>query len=174
MAIEIITGLATTVVSTYLLPYLKEGAVKMAERITKDAGDAASEYSVSLAGKIWNKVKSVFTSDDEKGTLAQFEKRPEAAKPLVEAILKEKLQQDASLLKELQALTTAKGPTGQTGAQIIGATYAGILDMRGATVSGSGNVFAGLNIGGGAPSSSIGHPPSGQKTGPGSETTSDE
>src|SRR2546427_7727030 len=47
--------------------------------------------------------------------------------------------------KELEALVKEKSPNGQTGAQIIGATYAGILDMRGAVVS--GGVFAGLNIG---------------------------
>lgn len=164
MPLEIIAGLATTVVSSILLPYIKDGAVKMAERITNSAGSAASEYTVQFAEKIWNKVKSAFTSDAEKVTLTQFEERPEAAKPLVEDMLKEKLQQDDQLAKELEALVASKSPTGQTGAQIIGATYAGILDMHGATVSGAGNVFAGLNIG---------HPPSGSKPpGPGSEPSS--
>ena len=164
MPLDMIAGLATTVVSSILFPYIKEGAAKMAERITNSAGNAASEYTVHFAEQIWNKVKSVFTSDEDKVTITQFEKRPEAAKSLVEEMLKEKLQQDNDLAKELEALVASKSPSGQTGAQIIGATYAGILDMRGATLSGSGNVLAGLNIG---------HPPIGSKgPGPGSDPSS--
>ena len=145
MPLEIIAALASTVVSSILMPYVKDGAAKMAERISEKAGSATGQYTVQLAEKVWNKVKSAFSSEEEKTTLASFERRPEAATPLVEDMLKEKLQKDDQLMKELEALVKEKSPNGQTGAQIIGATYAGILDMRGAVVS--GGVFAGLNIG---------------------------
>lgn len=147
MPIEIIAGIASTVVSSILFPYIKDGAEKMAQRITEKVGSSAAQHSVQLAGKVWAKVKSVFGSDDEKGALVQFEKKPELAKSLIESYLKEKLEKDEQLLKEFQALVQEKSPTGQTGAQIIGATYAGIVDLRGATISGSDAVISGLVVG---------------------------
>lgn len=155
MPIDIIVGLASTVVSSILLPYIKDGAEKMAKKITEKMGDSAAQHSVQLAGKVWAKVKSVFASDDEKGALAQFEKKPDLAKNLVEGYLIEKLEKDGDLLKEFEALVKEQSATGQTGAQIIGATYAGIADLRGATISGSNQVISGLVVGG------VGHAPAG-------------
>jgi hypothetical protein len=139
-----VATLAATVVSSVLLPYIKDGAAKLAETVTEKAGKGMGEYAADMAGKVWDKVKSAFSSPSEKVVLDEFENKPEAASGLVEAKLKEKLEQDVALAQEIEKLVNAKAPGGQsTGAQIIGSSYVGLLDMRGANVSGSQNTFTG-------------------------------
>lgn len=142
MPIEI----AATIVTSLLMPYLKMGADKMAETLSGEGGKAIGAYTVDLAKKAWDHIKSAFNSEEEASTLEMFEKRPEAAAPLMEEVLEEKLQTDPDLKTELEKLLKAPGPGGQTGAQIIG-DYAHLLDMRNAVVSGSHNTFAGAIYG---------------------------
>ena len=147
-----IAALATTAVSSILLPYIKDGAAKFAQTITEKTGQGMGEYAAGLADKVWDKVKSAFSSEEDKVILKQFEKAPEAAAPLVEANLKEKLEQDVQLAQEMDKLVNSKAPDGQsTGAQIIGSSYVGFLDMRHAHVSGSNQSFTGgsFNFGSG-------------------------
>lgn len=146
-----IAALATTAVSQILLPYIKDGAAKFAKTITEKTGQGMGEYAAELAGKVWNKVKSVFGSDDEKVLLKQFEEEPEAAAPLIESKLKKKLEQNVDLAQEINQLVNSMAPDGQsTGAQIIGSSYVGLVDLRNARVEGSNNTFTGgsFNFGG--------------------------
>lgn len=156
-----VVALAASVVSSVLLPYIKDGAAKLAETVTEKAGKGMGEYAADMAGKVWDKVKSAFSSPSEKVILKEFEKKPEAASGLVEAMLKEKLEQDAALAQEIHNLVNSKAPDGQsTGAQIIGSSYVGFLDMRGAKVSGSQNTFTGGTFNfGEAKASGIAPPP---------------
>jgi hypothetical protein len=136
MPIEI-AALATTVVTSFLLPYLKEGAKKIAGLASEKFGDSAGEYAAGLAEKVWNRVKSAFSSDRDKATLADLQENPEATASLMENKLKAKLEQDPTLKKELEELLNSLGPDGKsTGAQILGATKVGLVDLRGGTVSG--------------------------------------
>lgn len=131
-------ALAGTAVTTILLPYLRDGATKFAATIAEKEGQGMGEYAAKLAGKVWDKVKSTFNSDSEQVVLQQFEEEPEAAAPLVETKLKKKLEQDPQLSQELNELVNTKTPDGKsTGAQIIGSSYFGFVDARGAHVSGA-------------------------------------
>lgn len=135
-------ALASTIAGSFLIPYVKIGAEKLAEEAGKKLGEAASTGAMSAPQQIWARVTAAFTSDEDKQALAQLEKRPDAAKPLVEAILTEKLTQDAGLAQELHALVAlAEGQTLSTGAQISGAEIAGIADARNAHLEGSSNVI---------------------------------
>ena len=133
--------LTTTIVTTFLLPYAKLGLQKFGEAMIEKLGETAAEPLIATTKKIWQRVKTSFGSEEEKATLTQFEKRPEAAQALIEALLKEKLEQDAALAQELAELVHAPvaGST-STGAQIMQAHIAGILDLRGANFSGASNV----------------------------------
>ena len=142
MPIEI----AATIVTSLLMPYLKMGADKMAETLTGEGGKAIGDYTVDLAKKAWEKIKSSFTSEEETSALEMFEKRPESAAPVMQEVLEEKLATDPDLKAELEKLLKASGPGGQTGAQILG-DNAHLLDMRNAHVGGSGHVFAGAIYG---------------------------
>jgi hypothetical protein len=146
--------LATTVVSSFLMPYAKKAMEKVAEITSEKFGDAAAKAGTDVAQKVWIRIKSAFTSEKEKATLEQFEEFPDAAKPLVEAVLKKKLEEDPALRDDLDKLANTPLPGGSTGAQIMQAGIAGVVDLRGATISGSGQTFAGVSIG----SSSAGQP----------------
>jgi hypothetical protein len=143
------TALATAVVSSFLLPYIKLGAEKLSEEIGKTLGNLSAEYASGMVKRLWERVKAVFSSDDEKAVLAQFEKRPDAARALVESILQEKLGQDNQLAQELMELINAPGPDGKsTGAQIMQAGIAGIVDARGANfTNASGVTISGVTFG---------------------------
>lgn len=144
-----IAALAGTAVTTILLPYVKDGAAKLIQTVSEAKGAGMGEYAADLAGKVWDKVKSAFGSEKEKAVLEQFEEEPEAAAPLVVAKLQKKLEEDPQLKQELEKLVESKGPDGSTGAQIIGSSYVGIIDMRNANISGSGQSFTGgsFNVG---------------------------
>ncbi len=133
----VLEALATSVIGQIVVPYLKEGAKKLADEASKKFGDSAAHYAVDVAEKVWNRVKASFTSDREKYAVEDFQEKPEQAKDLMVAKLQDKLQSDPKLAEDLQKLVNAPSPDGKsTGAQIIGATYAGIVDARGATISG--------------------------------------
>ncbi|MEN8195216.1 MAG: cell division protein ZapA, partial [Pseudomonadota bacterium] len=52
------------------------------------------------------------------------------------------------LAEDLDKLVNSRGPTGESiGAQIINADIVGIINLQGAHISGSGNVFAGVRVG---------------------------
>jgi hypothetical protein len=143
--------IAGTAVGQILLPYIKDGAVAFGKTIAKANGEAVGEFAGNLAGKVWSTVKSVFSSEKEKAVLEQFEEEPEAAAPLVEAKLKKKLEENPELAEALAKLIQQAGPNGSTGAQIIGSSYVGMVDLRGGTVSG-GTVTGGTFNFGGQPS----------------------
>jgi hypothetical protein len=131
-------ALATTVVGSFLLPYVKSGVEKISEEVGKNVSKSAADYVTGLSKKIWERVKAAFTSDRDQVILSEFKDQPEAARLLVETKLMKKLEQDAALAEELDALINAPGPFGlSSGAQIMNSSIAGILDARGADFSGS-------------------------------------
>lgn len=142
------TVLTTTIVTSFLLPYLKLGGEKIAEKITEKLGAAAADQTVSITKKVWDRVKSTFNSEREQHIFSEFEEDPEATKALIEAKLKKKIEQDPSLAEDLHHLANAPSPDGaSTGAQIMNAHIAGILDAREANFSNSSNVkLAGVMI----------------------------
>lgn len=143
------TLLATTVVTTFLLPYLKLGGETIAKKIAERVGGAAADEAVNVTQKIWDRVKAAFSSERDQHVLSEFENDPEAAQHLIEAKLKRKLEQDPSLAGDLHQLVNAPGPDGvSTGAQIMKAHIAGMLDARGANFSNASNLkLAGVMIG---------------------------
>lgn len=114
-----LVALAGTVVTSFLLPYIKDGAKKVAETLTEKGSQAAVTYVTEVAQKVWDRVTSAFSSDTDKATLAQLEEYPEAAQPLVEAVLKKKLEQDDQLAQELDQLVNTPGPEGQSASLLI-------------------------------------------------------
>jgi hypothetical protein len=134
--------LAGTVVARFLVPYLEKGAQQLFDAAADKVGQVAADHAKGVTERIWQRVRSVFASDEDKGALANFEKRPQASEKLVEEILREKLEKDEKLARELEELVTSKSPDGSgTGAQIIGTTV-GFVDARNAQIS--GGVVAGL------------------------------
>ncbi len=139
-----IAMLAATVISTYLLPFLKDGAKSLGEELSKKLGENAAKHVTEAAPKIWERVKKAFSDNDEIITLGLFEKSPEVYEEPVKKILQRKLQDDDQLSQELNQMVRGPEEKGQSiGAQITDAVNAGIVDLRGATISGSNNVITG-------------------------------
>ena len=76
MPIEI-AALAATVVSSFLLPYVKLGAQKLAEKVTEDVSSAAAEHVTDTSKTLWNLVRDAFAVPKEQVALELFEQDPE-------------------------------------------------------------------------------------------------
>jgi hypothetical protein len=132
-------ALAATIVGNFLVPYLKLGAEALAGRLAGDAGDAAGKQTAEVAKRIWERVKHAFSGDpSQAAALEQFEKRPEAFGPGVEAMLAELLTNDDRLATELRELTSSAD---ETAVRIMAETV-GYVDARNAVQH--GGVIAGV------------------------------
>jgi hypothetical protein len=143
-----IPGLATSIVTSFLIPYVKEGLKKIAETVAKDAGDHVGKQISDVAKKVWDRVRSAFDAPDEKVILDQFEKRPDKTGSLIEDLLAEKLEKDKDLAKDLEQLVTSHvGTEGSTSLQVMNNSgLIGYVDARGATISGIvGGVIQGVD-----------------------------
>jgi hypothetical protein len=139
-----IAVLATSIVTSFLMPLVKQGAEKISEAVSAKFSAAAGEHVSKVAKNIWEKVKDAFNSDTEKATLTQFEKYPEESKPLVEKMLEEKLKADPKLATDLDKLAQSPSPGGGTAVSIAASTV-GYVDARHATIS--GGIVAGYMAG---------------------------
>lgn len=119
---EIIT-LAATVVSSFLLPYLQKGADEFLTEIASKSGKNIAQHTLEVTEKIWEQVKSVFSSEGDKVTLNYFEKNPEKFKEEMQESLSTKLASDQELFLHLNNLANSKLQGGdQTTAQIVTTT----------------------------------------------------
>ncbi|MFX0194483.1 MAG: hypothetical protein ACFFCW_00050 [Candidatus Hodarchaeota archaeon] len=132
-----IAALAATVVTSFLLPYIKDGAKKVADALVEKGSKAAVEHIPKLASRLWDRVKAVFSSEDDQAVLKQFETRPDAAKSLVQDILKEKLEHDSRLAEELDQLVNTPSLEGKSPSLLIKDVIGdvGVLYMPGADLS---------------------------------------
>lgn len=138
-----LVALATTVVSSFLVPYVKLGIDKIAEKITEKAGETAADKAVSTTQKVWDKVKAMFSGEDE-AALQNFEKYDGAGEDLIIKILAKYLEENPSFAEELDDLVNPpkrndKGD-GSTGATVMKAHIAGIVDARNADFSNARDV----------------------------------
>jgi hypothetical protein len=130
-----IAALAASVVGSFLVPFVKEGAKKLCEAVRDKFSEAAGDEAVHVTKSIWDRVKEAFSSDKEKATLEQFEEFPDEGKSLVEAMLLKKLKEDPKLAADLGALVHKPGPEGKSILNMV-ADSIGYVDARGATISG--------------------------------------
>jgi hypothetical protein len=127
--------LATTVVAKILGPFLQKGASAVADAVTEKFGKPAADHVITMEQQLLDKVGEVFTAPNEQKALDLFKEEPAELQGMIEKILKQKLEANPDLAGEFQKLVESKGPTGQTGAQVMNASgVIGIIDNRGATI----------------------------------------
>jgi len=115
--------LAGIVVTKLLAPVFRAGWDKVFDAATEQVGEEVAEETKGVVSRVWTKLKGVFTSDEEKAALTSFEKRPDAAAPLLQDLLREKLAADPGLAEEFDRLVNARPAGGVlNGAQVIGRT----------------------------------------------------
>jgi hypothetical protein len=144
-----LAALATTVVTSFLIPYVKAGLEKIATAVTEKVSEPVAEYAKELTGNVWNLVTSAFRSPKEQTTMELFQENPDEMQEMLIKKLQEKLDQDPNLAQTLANLIDQPGPDGTTtGAQIMHAGIAGIADLRGANLSHAQNMdISGVKIG---------------------------
>ena len=140
--------LAGTVVTGYLMPFVKEGVQEFTKERGKKLGDDAAAHAKDAAPKLLEKVTDLFSGDKEIITLDLFKGDPETFEQPVTKLLEKKLTEDPGAAEELDRIVNVPNAQGQSmGAQILHAVTAGIVDLRGATIGGSGHTFVGVSVG---------------------------
>lgn len=129
-------ALAASVVSSFLFPYVKEGAQNLGRLVAKKASETAATHVVGTAEKLWQRVSSLFSSEAEKATVEDFKQYPEETKPLLIRKLGEKIEHDPKLAQELEALLKSPSPDGMGTSINIMAEKVGYVDARYAQISG--------------------------------------
>jgi hypothetical protein len=115
--------LAGTVVAKYLVPVFSAGWDAVFDAAKEEVGDKVADETKGIVSSLWSRLRASLTSDEQKAALATFEKRPAATAPLLEDLLREKLEQDSTLADQLDALVNRRpGDGALSGAQIIGST----------------------------------------------------
>jgi hypothetical protein len=115
--------IASTVVGKYLVPALKSGWDHFFESAGDTVGAAAADETKKVANGIWARVRAAFGKNaDGAAVLDQFEKMPEAAAPLVQAMLEQMLSHDRALAKDLSELLERRVDGARSGDQIIADT----------------------------------------------------
>ena len=124
------------IVAQVLVPFVKRGATRLASELASSAEDTAAEYAAETAATIWDRVRSVFSSDADRHTVEEFERYPEDTERTLKRKLEEKLESDPELAAELERLVQSEAPGGGGNViQILG--NGGFVDLRYAHVSGN-------------------------------------
>ncbi len=142
-----IAMLATTVVTSFLIPRATKILGKISDEVTEKVSELAANRVTEIAETVWNKVKALFSAPKDEAVFSQLEENPDESKDLIIKMLKKKLEENPQFAQELNELINGSTSTGnQTAAQIMNAGIAGILDARGMHLTGSGNKLSGVNI----------------------------
>jgi hypothetical protein len=99
-----IAAIATTAVGSFLVPYLKVGAQGIADAVSRRFTDAAADETTKIAGTLWDRVKGLFDSDDERTIVELFENDPDGLARTVTEKLEAKLGQDERLARDIADL----------------------------------------------------------------------
>ncbi len=155
-----LAALATTMVTTFLAPLVKEGAEELAKKLRAQSTDAAADGMVGAAKKLWGRLRGKTEGTPDAATLERFEQAPDDNKGSMEDLVRRLLTNDPDFEREARELVEAK-EGGTTRWQLMG-DIVGVVDARGATFSGSGDVAGVVYHAGEAsvpPKSSVGRPP---------------
>lgn len=137
-----LAALATTVVTSFLLPYAKKQLELIGKKTTEKLGEEVGKGVSKTVASVWEKVKDLFSGSDQ-NILERFEKSPETSSPMIIEMLKEKLTDNQSLAEYLNELVNQPvSSSGQSAAQIMNAEIAGIVQIG--TVSGEGHEITGV------------------------------
>ena len=107
MSTEIVT-LASTLVTSFLLPYLQKGADDFLSELASKSGKGIAKHTLVVTEKIWERIKSVFNSESDKVILNYFEKKPDKFKEEMQESLITKMKNDQELVLYLDELANSR------------------------------------------------------------------
>jgi hypothetical protein len=105
-----VAQLASIVVGL-LVPFLKDGAEKLRDKLS----EAAADEVTSTAGRMWERVKGLFTGDPEReAIIGAFDKAPAQLGDAVAIELRKMMEADPALAREFEGLVATPVPGGTT------------------------------------------------------------
>jgi hypothetical protein len=135
--------LAAYVVSSFLVPLVKEGAGQLTSKLTEKTSESTANGLVGTARKLWDRVRGKSEGVDA-DIVSQFERNPDKMSSHLEAVVKGLLEEDPEFHKEVSRLVESE-EDGSPRWQLMG-KYAGGVDARKARISGNA-IVAGVNVG---------------------------
>jgi hypothetical protein len=134
--------LSTVIVTTFLVPFAKKSVDQLHEDLAKKTGKSAAQHVSTLAGKIWEKVTSLFKTDKETKALELFRDDPDNMTMMIDKIIREKLEADPALAQELEKMINTSPPGEEaTSLQIMNASgIVGVVNLPNSNFQGAQGV----------------------------------
>lgn len=139
-----IAVLASSLVSSFLLPLLKDGVETLRSKLSERAGEEAADKLVDTAGRVWDQIRSAPRTPETQDVVSMFERSPELMREAMEKVVSAELENNDALRREVSSLLEAEAAPGQTSWQLMG-EIVGATDARYAHI-GDHAVVAGVVV----------------------------
>jgi hypothetical protein len=139
-----IAVLAASVVSSFIVPLVKQGGEKLAAELAEQTSESTAKGLVATARKLWDKVRGKSEGSDAQ-IVDLFEKDPDKMSAALEAVVKGLLEKDPAFHKELSDLVEADEGGAGSRYQLMG-KYNAVLDARNTHVSGGSPTFTAMHL----------------------------
>ena len=134
-----IAALATSVVSSFLVPLIKNGAEGLLDEVRTRATDAAAGGLVETAKRLWARLRGETAETDDSEVVELFERKPDLMRGPLEEVLRSLMERNPDFHREVSELLEAKDEGGQSRWQLMG-EIVGVVDARHATLSGNASI----------------------------------
>lgn len=138
-----LTALAGSLVASFLVPLVRDGAEKLTEELSQRTSAAAADGLVGVAKRLWDRVRGKAAETGDADVIDVFEAKPEIMQKSVEDLVLKMLSDDPSFRAEVSSLV--EGTEGGVARWQLMGENVGVVDARNATIS--GGTVAGVVVG---------------------------
>jgi hypothetical protein len=138
-----LTALAGSLVASFLIPLVRDGAEKLTEELSQRTSAAAADGLVGVAKRLWDRVRGNAAETGDADVIDVFEAKPEIMQKSVEDLVLKMLNDDPSFRAEVSSLM--EGTEGGVARWQLMGENVGVVDARNATIS--GGTVAGVVVG---------------------------
>src|SRR6266545_954976 len=121
--------MATSLVSSFLIPLLKKGAESLGTELGERTTQSVADGLVGTAQRLWDRVKGSLQSRDDQDIAAIFERQPKVMQEALEKLVLRKLEQDEGFRREVAQLLEAEAEPGVASWKLMG-EIVGAVDAR--------------------------------------------
>ena len=103
-----LAALAASIVSSFLVPLVKDGAKTLRDRLATKAEESTADTLVNSAETLWTHVKGAAKPGDEQSVVGIFEKNPDLVMKALEQIVHDQLERDPAFRQQANKLLEAE------------------------------------------------------------------
>ena len=138
-----LAALAGSLVASFLVPLVRDGAEKLTEELTQRTSAAAADGLVGVTKRLWDRVRGKAAETGDGDVIDVFEAKPEIMQKAVEDLVLKMLNDDPSFRAEVSGLM--EGTEGGVARWQLMGENVGVVDARNANIQ--GGVIAGVIVG---------------------------